>query len=72
MDVQGVLQLLTEGLDLSTLQQQLSAQAVNLTLQHVDVCHGALEDGQFTVEVCKLDAEDSNLVQTVSVLGLAP
>ena len=46
MNIEGVLQLLREGLDLGALLQQLAPQAVPLMLQDVDVGHAVLQDVQ--------------------------
>lgn len=46
VNIEGVLQLLREGLHLGALLQELTPQAVNLMLQDVDVGHTVLQDVQ--------------------------
>lgn len=61
--VEGVLQLLREGLDLGALLQQLAAQAVHLVLQDVDVGHAVLQDVQLPPRLPQLQLQQPQLIQ---------
>jgi len=63
VNVEGVLQLLREGLHLGALLQQLAPQAVHLVLQDVDVGHTVLQDVQLAPRLPKLQLQQSQLVQ---------
>ena len=71
MDIEGVLQLLREGLDLGALLQQLTAQAVHFVLQDVDVGHAVLQNVQLPSRLPQFKLQQPQLVQAVPVLQLA-
>ena len=67
MNVEGVLQLLREGLHLGALLQQLAPQAVHLVLQDVDVGHTVLQDVQLAPRLPKLQLQQPQLVQPANM-----
>lgn len=66
VDIEGVLQLLGEGLHLGALLQQLAAQAVHLVLQDVNVGHTVLQDVQLPPGLSQLQLQQPQLIQPVT------
>ena len=65
VDIEGVLQLLREGLHLGALLQQLPAQAVHLVLQDINVGYAVLQDVQLPPGLPQLQLQQPQLVQPV-------
>ena len=69
MHIEGILQLLREGLDLGALLQQLPPQAVHFVLQDVNVGHTVLQDVQLPPGLTQLQLQQPQLIQPAGKLS---